>query len=723
MKKMFAAALWLIASQAGASGDFGPSYTMFKAYRAPDIPLVRFQSGELGVLQPGMRRVYLYTAWRAISLGPRIADIPGTQGGLARADGSAFGNGWYEASSASLQPLRPRLADLLRVPENDDQVRKLTACPEAASAYAMRTFQQASTRADATPQRLDQWLLAQHRVGEACREAEDARYRYDKSAAPLLAAPAPLPESEPLFWRQLREYQRAAWHFHLNHYAESATLFERIGASRGHPMQGLGRYLALRAEVRDAVAQSQGVDAAAREQKARGLENKGGVILSDASLAAMHEPVHALLRAMRVGLTPESRLAELSRYLDNPAADPFALDRLGDWSVLMDVPQAQQLRSGHEFIDWIETLQECDRTERTGNCSAQARHALDRWRQRQSRTWLMAALMLAESMPAELERAALAIPAADPAFLTARYHVARLIRLSGRSAEARALLDPILTRQLPAGTRNLFREERFASASSVRDAAAYLLRTNVDFRKMREDEPENSVNDDGLRWVNEVLTVADLIELAGSPALPREMRARIAGAAWMRAVLIGKPQLGQRAADLLAQLAPVASDAVARYRRSASPAEARHRMLVETTRLGLSAQLAMSASPIAAGSPDDVTASAWCSFHPDATGGLPSFPWRLPEPPPGSNSSDAVDEFAALRKLKTATGVLGDDVMQWSVSQPADPELPWLLHVVVQSTRGGCLDPDAKSLSKRAFTLLHKRYPRSEWARKTPYFY
>jgi hypothetical protein len=43
--------------------------------------------------------------------------------------------------------------------------------------------------------------------------------------------------------------------------------------------------------------------------------------------------------------------------------------------------------------------------------------------------------------------------------------------------------------------------------------------------------------------------------------------------------------------------------------------------------------------------------------------------------------------------------------------------------VVVVSTRGGCLDPDADKLSRTAWNLLHKRYAGSEWANKTPYFY
>ena len=76
MKYLLAcAAMAAVAANAFASGDYGPSYTMFKAYTKPDIPGARFQAGELGVLQPGMRRVYLYTAWRAIMVGA-ILSLP-----------------------------------------------------------------------------------------------------------------------------------------------------------------------------------------------------------------------------------------------------------------------------------------------------------------------------------------------------------------------------------------------------------------------------------------------------------------------------------------------------------------------------------------------------------------------------------------------------------------------------------------------------------------------
>ena len=132
----------LACAQAGASGDYGPSYTRYKAFTAPDGDLERFQEGQLGVLQPGMQRVYLYTAWRAITLGPGIKNAAGIEGGLGRADGSAFGNGWDGDGGMvkSEDWLREtRLADSL-----------FGACPGAANDFAMATFKTIGQRKDAT---------------------------------------------------------------------------------------------------------------------------------------------------------------------------------------------------------------------------------------------------------------------------------------------------------------------------------------------------------------------------------------------------------------------------------------------------------------------------------------------------------------------------------------------------------------------------------------------
>ena len=717
-----------VAANAFASGDYGPSYTMFKAYTKPDIPNARFQAGELGVLQPGMRRVYLYTAWRAIMLGAPVAKKPGTEKGLDRADGSAFGYGWDHVDGEDTSAdLVGRIAKLLNMKTDDPAARMIVACPAAANAHAAATLRQLEARPDANRARVDAWLRAQYQVGESCQRAEDARYSYRAEKLPDIVAPQPLPATEPAYWRQLRDYQRAAWQFHGAHYAESTALFDQIGATAGHPMRGLGAYLALRSEVRRAVAAVPQTPRDARERQAQVLDKRGAAIVADASLQAMHEPARALLRAMRVRLTPESRLDELNRYLGDPAHDPFALDRLGDWSILMDEAKAEPLRGQHAFIDWIATLQDCAGS-RDGSCAAPARHALERWQQGTKQRghtdpWLVAALMLAETPAPALEQAALAVDADDPAYLTVRYHLARLYRLAGKRDAARAIADAALKGKLSPATRNLFREERFAVATSVRDAGAYLLRANVDMASPDAAPAEDMLNDDVIAWFKRGLATADMLELARAESLPQPLRARIAGAAWIRAALLDQPETGRAAADLLAKLVPAVGEMATRYARAATPAERRHVALVASVAFGLSADLDMVAPPVTRIEAGDATASAWCSFKPGQFDTPTGFVWRLPAPPELGDTAARRTELGRLEQLKTATGTFGDDVLQWADTHPADPELPWLLHVAVMSTRGGCLDKDASALSRKAHALLHKRWPRSEWARATPYFY
>jgi hypothetical protein len=488
------------------------------------------------------------------------------------------------------------------------------------------------------------------------------------------------------------------------------------------------------------------VAVARREQQARTLERRGGLILADTALSPMHEATRALLRSMRARLTPETRLDELNRALDDPAADPFALDRLGDWAMLVNGAQPEELarlRHEHAFIDWIETVRGCTGIVPNPLCEPAGAHALARWRETGSRPWLVAALMLPQAPLPELIEAGLAVAPDDPAYVTVRYHLARLYRLDGKPREALALADDVLQRQLSPGTRNLLRQERFAVATSVPEAARYLLRTNVDYAKsalrnavpgepMPDSAREVMLNGDGLAWLNLGLPVAGLVELARQPALPPAVRVRIAGAAWIRAALLDNLKAGRQAGALLAQLAPATAPAVASYGTAASNVERRHIVLAESVRAGLRAQLTMDPQPVKAGKANDATASAWCSFSTgddarepgyDNPGQPPPFPWRLPPMPDTGQASQRRVELARLGAMKTATGVIGADVLARAASHPRDPDIPWLLHVVVLSTRGGCLDADAKTLSRAAWKLLHTRYPDDPWTKKTPYFY
>jgi hypothetical protein len=472
--------------------------------------------------------------------------------------------------------------------------------------------------------------------------------------------------------------------------------------------------------LRSEIAENEKSDARAREGLLDGLDRRAHAILADASLKPMHEPTLALMRSARARLTPEARLEELSRYLDDPAADPYSEDRLGDWASIAGGGRDRPDPGRHDFVDWILTLRACGADAPADrSCAVQAAHALERWQRTSSPTWMAAALILGTRLPPSLEKSALAVAPNDPAYLTVRYHLARLYRLAGKRDQARAISDAVLALALSPGTRNLFREERFAVATSVADATQYLMRVNVDVPGLGPQ-----VNDDGLGWFNHSLAVKDMLEAARQSSLPPAVRARMTAAVWIRAELLGNSDLALAASDALDPLAPILHRDLEAYRAAKKADVRRHVMLVTALRYDLSPHLGMEAKQPALVAADDTLASNWCRFTPDDSAlAPPSLPWRLPGPPATGDAAQAGADMRRLAPLKTATGLVGDQVLDWAAAHPADPEVPWLLHVVVMSTRGGCLDKDSPALSRKAYRLLHARYPASEWSEKTPYFY
>jgi hypothetical protein len=737
----------MFATAASASGG-GRPYDRFVNRSAPDFSLARFQAGQLGVLQPGYQRVYLYAAWRAISLSADgLKAAPNPPGGILRANGGAY-SGWndYAQSQSISLAWKEAAAQALKRAHSEpaDAVQGWIECPRESYVFATQTVAKLAQRPDATPQRLLAWVEAQDRVFTFC--GDDPRPRSPRPAAlPALPVPAELPDSEGA-WAQLRGYQIAAAHFYKGDLAESALRFSAIGATAGHPMRQWGAYLALRSGMREATRGLQ-LNHADLTERAAALGAEAQRILDDPSLAALHEPTRAAVRAMLARLAPAARFEQLSSALDNPRANPYLDDHLGDWRVLADreldlfnpergARQAQR----HQFIDWIVTLQSCGFPD-GADCGAQRAHAQAQWEtlaaagdRAGARPWLVAALMLAKTVPAPMEQAALAVPPGAPEYATVRYHLARTYRIAEQAAKVRTIADAMLAMPLGStGARNLFLQERFAAATSNADAAVFLLRQpvhEIDADTGESAAPEEAAvpGSDGLDWINSSLPVADLLELARNPALGGALRNAIAGMAWIRADLLGQQEAALSAAALLEPASTDFAAAAREYRQGQTAEARRHTLVLAALRLRLTSLLEAYephlTGPFVLSAPSETVASNWCGAAGAARVDAQHDPERPPPPPATTNDpARLAREIATLNALPTATGFIGRHVMQRAAAVPADPDLAWLLYVVVQSTRGGCTDPDSHALSKQAFTLLHRRFPDSEWARKTPYFY
>ena len=71
-----------------------------------------------------------------------------------------------------------------------------------------------------------------------------------------------------------------------------------------------------------------------------------------------------------------------------------------------------------------------------------------------------------------------------------------------------------------------------------------------------------------------------------------------------------------------------------------------------------------------------------------------------------------------------APNYLAESVIKYAGANPKDERVLEALHLAVQATRyAGSRDEKTGDYSRRAFEILHRRYPSSKWTGKTPYWY
>nr|WP_315257224.1 hypothetical protein [uncultured Duganella sp.] len=755
------AAIAALVCAGAAHASSGGPFDGYVNRSAPDIALSRYERGELGVVMSSYHRLYLYAAWRSVMLGADgIRKAPIEEAGLLRAIGNRRG-GWVDASEGAggYRDWELAVSAALKKPApapkpGNSLVYGYINCPLTSYSFAITTLRGLVKRADATPERLAAWVASQRQVFKTCGDDPDSTRSAYERPKPAIPPPVELPATEALYWRQMQQYQIAAAAFYREDYALASKLFAAIGATDKHPLRGWGEYLSLRAQARAAVhvpeeqrwnaaqavrnetPEAAAARLAAQQKKLAAIQDSLAQLLANPELAPLHEASRAVGRSMQVHLTPTLRFVELSKLLDDPHTNPYQDDHLGDWRVLADdllqAPSRDGLRGTAGFVDWILTIQQ-----------NQPAHALAQWQRYvkegdkpQARTWLLAAALFSARLTPEQEQAALQTPASAPEYLTLRHALARHYRLAGQADKARALSDatlagPALTAAQSNSARNLFLQERFAVATSPADAARYLLRTGaIDLDSDTGELAKNrrasvAIAADGQRWLNSGLSAADLLTVASQTSLPAAWRARIATAAWMRFDMLHQQDAALSASKQVEQIAPALAGVVAAYRKPPGATERRHVLLLGALNYAMSPMFqgyAMAAQPRGQ---EETRADMWCK--------MPSRPGAgymenteaeesLPMPSLGDTATRD-KELSQLGTLKTATGYIGEAVMARAKTQPNDPDLPWLLYVTVQSTRGGCLDDDAKTLSKSAFTLLHKLYGKTEWAARTPYYY
>jgi hypothetical protein len=724
---------------AGSGGDGFMANRFASEYQVAPAFLQQYAGGNLGVVPGSYWRVFHYLAYQAAKgkplTPPQLAALELNEWRIGKgstwdyayeADLNGSGTWLKERAAYAKQwglPLDVKL-DVVGETDNASYVNcHIDAFKQAAVTLKARAALGAGGKA---------WLQGQDAVFANCAEPP---HEYGKPLPKRVTQLPPAPAANAPDWLKADyAYQAGAAHFYARNFEQVRKQFQAVAQDGKSPWKHLGAYLAARCLIRSATLDDEGKGAAktARLQQARKeLE----------ALAPAFAPARQLLPLVDARIDPLARIAALARQLDS---EPFGAETprlLSDYLVLMDKqPRNTLLAAKEPMTAWIATMQanvpaDVYEDPHSPEVREQRKLGLEGLRQRWLKTGAADALWLAPlvslAAPGELSeaerKAAHAVPAKHPLYLTVQYHLARLALAEKQGAQADKEIDRLLAthgKSMSVATHNRFLGLKMASAGSLDEfvQAARRKPDGVDQGVAIDAKAqEGDTDEDFPLAVFRYLPLAELKALQAHPRLPARWKAPLQETMLARALILNDEATALSLMDALAKGRKTTEHLYARY-RNAKPGEERKLagalLLVNTPELNPKVVDAFGAS------------REWgCAYGAKKEEAPPP-----PQPPRylgAGQLAAAAQEQQALLKLPLRSEFMAPALLAWAKAKPADDEAPKALHFLVASTRMECpygVDKEEKDqlrarYSKEAFTLLHKNWPGSKWAKATKYHF
>lgn len=744
-----------LAGQACGSG-FDETLPWYLDTRGGDArDLKRLYAGQQGVIMARSPRPMLFLNWRLLhglqvgpEAGPKLtADCCTPAPTFDGEDGGVYG--WTRARE-TLPGVKSELS-YLSVERDIGNYQTRQNCFREAFDTAIVTLRDRARRYGASSPAVRAWLDGQDSVFAACGQA-------GVEMPPMLA-------DQPGWLRADRAYQSAALALYNGFHNAAAERFGDIARDPNSPWRPMGLYLKVRALQREALA---------KPSPASFARSRAAI----AELAAAPDgtfgkgETRGMLRALAYRDQPGQTLADLDRDLNGRQPYPQIAVDLRDYLTL-----GAKASSRPDAVDWIETLKALDP-------AAPLEHARERWSKTRDPAWLLAAL--ARVSPDDPAAKALAADAekvpAGPAWLSAQYHLVRLTIAQAPPAATRARLDAILARKdLSGSDRALFTSERLQVASSLSDFARHATRRRIclgGFEAcLRNGDmlPERGQADgysmetgpaaetigfgEDARAIIDRMPLDQRIALSRNPALPTHLRLDVALTSFVRAVQLQDDAAIDGLARDLAKTLPQLKTDWARIAATAPGPDKRFAEFFVLAKIpGLRNDLVYYTRPVGSvvnfrGSWDDWTilpadqraaaraplplvnyqSSGVIYGQAEADGDLTclgecgpgAFPLRLPDVVAAGQAKAQAERTAFFQssiEKKPPKGSLNvwEEVLAYARAHPEDPRSPEALYWLIRVTHWG---PNENDMSSRAFRLLHARYPKSNWAKRSPYHY
>lgn len=701
----------------------------------PDLPLNNFAAGQLGMVQPGWARSYLFAAYRHLA-GP----------GFDADERKALVALWMDRINAwqglaVIDPRKPWLDARGKLPgagaPPDIDVNRSSAdhsysyvnCNDDAFISAAVTLNEMIGKFGASSSQVKDWLQAQDEVFSDCGGA---------NAVPA-AAPAQMTPLE----KAQRDYQIASANFYTGNFDLAQKLFDAIGTDQASPWREIAPYLAARALIRKATLAPKLDHPALGEAQSR-LQK----IAADSTGANLRSSAQGLMGFIAYRLHPQERFAALAQVLLKPGSGAALKRDLGDYTLFLDGAPRQ---NPDDMTDWIVTFQSSDAKSRD--------YAIKKWQETGALPWLVAALAKVDAgnpaAPALIDAAAKVKPQ-SPAYNWLAFHRARLLVQSGKAEPARALLDQVLANgdALPASTRNPLLALRMQVAASLAELIKYaqpksagIINTGdsngeipgnpSDDKRLADFGNHPSFGPDSTAALNNKLPLATLKAAAAAPDLSSDLRRQLQIAAWVRAVILDDRAAANALAPMARDAAPELKGYLQAYIDAPTPAQKHYEAIYALLKLpGLRPVVDPGlgrTTPI--DKLDDYRDNWWCASP--VVGGSASLYANLGDHPAPVEPAfvpdfpmflTAAERAAALAQSKQVGSRPGPDYLAaqtvaWVNRAPNDPRAPEALHLAVSVTRHGCTGKQTGQFSKQAFDLLHRRYPASPWSAQTKFWF
>ncbi len=499
-------------------------------------------------------------------------------------------------------------------------------------------------------------------------------------------------------------------------------------------------------------------------------------ILADASMSDFHASARKILNLVKFRLDAAGRQKELAATLSESNENSNIYNDLTDYVWLLDKPQSDASATGAdldqkeaeaagktynydyrlklrdlppnvreaELTDWLYTYQAVDGFA----------HAYEKWKETKSPRWLVNAISHADRnapQTPELLSEAAKIQKNSNGYATVRFHQIRLSLEADKRGEAKKLLDEVMANNFesyPISAQNKFLAQRMIVAENLaeflkyaqRKAATFVYSDDAneegdDLKNDKELQPwatRSMFDEDATAFFNERMPLSILREAALNEQLPEHLKKFLVEAVWTRAVLLGNSEIEREFTPLMTRYAKEFAPTFANYANAANATDREAAALLVI----LNNPVIQPYIPVGFGrgdsSPeviDSIRGNWWCAED-EATkdeSGYDRYGFNYPKSYPNflsaTQTADALREHKQLVASGNSATYLSRRAVEFANKNPNQPNTPEILHLAVRATRYGCTDANTLKYSKTAFDILHKKYPKSPWTAKTPYFF